>query len=65
VTQNAQILQYLQRGRAISPLVALDRFQCLRLAARVRELRDQGVKIKTTMTRVGRHKLVASYKLTG
>mgnify|MGYP003148687915 CR=1 FL=1 len=32
-------------GRTITPLEALDLFQCFRLAARIKDLRDQGMPI--------------------
>lgn len=60
-SQMAGILRYLQSGRALTPLVALDRFGCLRLAARIEQLRRRH-KIKTRMINVGKKK-VASYSL--
>jgi Helix-turn-helix domain len=62
-SQNQKILSYLSSGRSLSPLVALDRFQCLRLAARIKNLRDSGVRIHTVMGRVGKRKRVAVYSL--
>jgi len=41
------ILQRLKAGHSISPLVALRDFSCMRLAARVAELRDKGYRIET------------------
>ena len=40
-TQNAAILSYLKRGRTLSPLQALDLFGCLRLSARIYDLRHR------------------------
>jgi hypothetical protein len=48
-TQNEQILAFLKKGKKITPLDALDRFQCFRIASRVNELREQGYNIKTEM----------------
>ena len=62
-TQCDAILAYLKTGRAVTPLMALERFQSLRLAARVKELRDRGHQIKTRQVAVGRSKRVASYSL--
>ena len=42
MSQNEQILHYLRYGRKITPIAALRLFGCLRLAARVYELRQQG-----------------------
>jgi len=63
MTQAEMILGYLQSGRALTPLVALDRFGCFRLAARIKNLRDQGRDIRTTHVPVGRKK-IASYRLS-
>jgi hypothetical protein len=41
-SQNGKILEHLKRGRSITPLEALQRFGCLRLAARVQNLKDEG-----------------------
>lgn len=46
-TQASRILAYLQRGNAIDPVAALDRFGCFRLAARIKDLRDDGHAIAT------------------
>lgn len=62
-SQCDQILSYLKSGRSLTPLVALERIGTLRLAARVKELRDSGHQIKTTQTKVGRTKRVAAYSL--
>ena len=61
MSQKLQILSHLKR-RPITALQALRDFGCLRLAARVQELRDQGHKISTTMVhRAG--KRVAQYRM--
>ena len=39
VSQTAKILKHLQAGKPITPLIALRRYGCLRLAARIAELR--------------------------
>ena len=36
------ILNYLQRGNGLTPIDALERFGCFRLAARVNDLRKRG-----------------------
>jgi len=47
MTQTEHILQALQRGERLTPLDALNRFGCFRLAARVAELRVDGHDIVT------------------
>ena len=59
--QNAQILAYLSQGNAITPLAALAKFGCLRLSARIWDLRDKGYDIKTRIVCVGKNKNVAEY----
>jgi len=44
--QNKQILNYLQAGYTITPLDALRMFGCMRLGARVHELRKAGHDIR-------------------
>ena len=49
MTQNEMILADLEKGVKITPLTALSRYGCLRLAARIQDLRDRGYNIKTEM----------------
>ncbi len=42
MTQNEKILAALRDGKRISPLSALQDYGCMRLAARIYDLRDQG-----------------------
>jgi hypothetical protein len=63
MSQELRILQYLQKAD-ITPLQALDKFGCFRLAARISDLRDRGHKIETTMIDQG-DKRFASYHLQG
>ena len=48
-TQTNRILRYLKTGRCITPMSALTRFKCMRLAARIEELKDQGIRINSRM----------------
>jgi hypothetical protein len=48
-SQNKRISEWLQLGHELTPREASDRFNCDRLAARVKELRDSGLDIKTEM----------------
>lgn len=62
-TQNEQILTYLSKGKGLTPIDALNKFGCFRLAARISDLRTQGYTIWTnTVTKNG--KTFASYKMT-
>jgi len=60
-SQNERILQHLKKGRKITPLDALEKFGCFRLAARISDLRKDGHVISTeNLTKDG--KTFASYK---
>lgn len=60
-SQRQRILAYLNRGKHLTQLDALYRFGCMRLAARVCELRDQGVKIQMQRIKTPTSKFVADY----
>lgn len=56
MTQSDRILRHLSDGGTITALGALERFGCLRLAARIDELRKAGHTIKTTQVNAhGKH----------
>jgi hypothetical protein len=59
MSQCSALLRYLETGRSITPLSALDKFGTMRLAARIRELRERGEKIHTNIISVGRKKIAA------
>lgn len=65
MSQNARILEFLQSGRSLSALDALEKFGALRLAARMHNLRREGHDIvsETRTTHTG--KRVARYRLRG
>lgn len=48
-TQNSLILAYLQDGNSLTPMQALQRFSCWRLAARIAELRAKDYNIHTKL----------------
>ena len=61
-TQKQQIQDHLSKGKAITPIEALNKFGCFRLAARIADLRNEGVNIATkNVTKEG--KTFASYRL--
>ena len=62
MTQNQQIKSYLEKGKSITPIQALNKFGCFRLAARISDLRNEGLNIATKIvTKEG--KSYASYRL--
>lgn len=61
-SQNARIIDYLATGRPLTPLVALQRFSCFRLGARVHELKRQGHPITSRLVKRGEAR-VAEYRL--
>jgi hypothetical protein len=62
------IAKHLRMGRKLTPLQALQLYGCMRLAARVLELKEKGMKIdthiKTVRTSTGKAR-VAEYILRG
>lgn len=54
-SQTIKILNYLLKGKSITPLEALSRFKCFRLASRINEIKRSGIKIsKETVLRNGK-----------
>lgn len=62
MSQNALILNYLQKGRKLSPLVALRLFNCWALSSRASDLKKKGHKIKSEMIKKN-GKFYAEYSL--
>ena len=62
MTQTQRILRHLMKGYAVTPLDALHRFQCMRLGARIWELRREGYRIDRQIVRRGK-KHWARYEL--
>lgn len=63
-SQREAIAKHLKSGKSLTPLEALTKFRCLRLGARVWELKQQGAPIVKRMVEVGRggsKKKVARY----
>jgi len=67
-SQSDQILIYLQAGNKLTPADALKKFSCLRLAARVHDLRQAGYDIRDDLIEVdtqhGGKAHVAAYYMT-
>ena len=62
-SQTKRIFEYLEKGNSLTSLGALRKFDCLRLGARVYDLRKLGFDIKSKIIRLSSGKHVASYKL--
>lgn len=62
-SQTALIKGWLLNGYSITQLDALNMFGCFRLAARIADIRDQGLNIVTDMITVN-DKRVANYRLS-
>lgn len=60
-SQNAKILAHLKNGGRITSLSALDDFGCLRLSARIKDLRDLGHNIQSVFITVPSGKKVKQY----
>lgn len=63
-SQTALILAYLKQGHALTQLQAMaDPFRCMRLGARVLDLKRAGHKIVASMITTPSGKRIASYAL--
>ena len=62
-SQNKSILNHLESGKTITAIEALNKFDCFRLAARIKNLRDSGHVINTTPV-INNGKIFAQYNLT-
>jgi len=60
-SQNAMILNFLESGGSLTPIEALEKFQCFRLAARMNDLRNKGYVIQTEILKDDNGKSYASY----
>jgi hypothetical protein len=61
-SQNALIKGWLLNGRSITQLDALNMFGCFRLAARIANIREQGLYVDTEIIEINQ-KRVARYSL--
>lgn len=63
-TQCDNIKEYLESGKSITPIDALNLFGCFRLGARIADLKKQGMAIRTDTINDSRNgKRYASYRL--
>tara|TARA_R100000656_G_scaffold124743_1_gene103693 strand:- start:62 stop:271 length:210 start_codon:yes stop_codon:yes gene_type:complete len=63
VSQKEIILSMLEDGVKVNPMMALNRCGCFRLAAIIKNLRDDGYKIDTTRIRSHTGNKYAEYSL--
>lgn len=63
MSQNQRILKHIEQHGSINPLIALERYGCMRLAARISELRERGHKIETRIIKSHKNKVYAEYYL--
>jgi hypothetical protein len=49
MTQKQRIRAHLLRHNSITPMEALRKYRCFRLAARIRNLKDEGFSVRTVM----------------
>ena len=63
MTQAQQIQRHLEKGKSITTIDALNKYGCFRLAARIADLRNDGMNIKTTIVKLKNKKQIASYSV--
>jgi hypothetical protein len=63
MSQNKQIADYLNKGKKLTTLDALNKFGCFRLASRINDLRNEGMNISTKIITLENKKQIAQYSL--
>lgn len=63
MSQNKQIADYLNKGKKLTPIDALNKFGCFRLAARISDLRNEGMNIVTNTIKLKNKKQIAQYSI--
>jgi len=63
MSHREKILTALKAGDTLTPMDALRRFGCFRLAARVNELRDEGLQIQSRIEKTEEGRRYARYWL--
>jgi hypothetical protein len=61
VTQKNEIKFHLKMGFRITAVDALDKFGCFRLAARIKEIKDEGMEVEKVMVKTINGTHVAQY----
>ena len=60
-SQNKAIKAHLEKGNSITAMQALKQFGCFRLAARIKNLKDEGMNIQKIMMKNTEGKRIAIY----
>jgi hypothetical protein len=60
-SQNKAIKTHLKKGNSITAMQALNQFGCFRLAARIKDLKDEGMNIQKIMMKSTEGKRIAIY----
>ena len=63
MSQNKQIADYLNKGKKLTTIDALNKFGCFRLASRINDLRNNGMNIVTKTIKLENNKQVAQYSI--
>ena len=63
MSQNKQIADYLNKGKKLTTIDALNKFGCFRLAARIADLRNEGMNIVTRTIKLENKKQIAQYSV--
>lgn len=63
LSQTDRILNYMLEGHAITPLEALQRFNCLRLGARIADIKAKGYIVYSEFVNTPSEKKVKRYHL--
>ena len=63
MSQTTQIANYLNKGKKLTPIDALNKFGCFRLAARIADLRNEGMNIVTNTIKLDNKKQIAQYSI--
>jgi hypothetical protein len=61
IKQTDEIKAYLEQGYRITAIDALQTFGCFRLAARIKDLKDEGVEIDKVMVETVKGSRIAQY----
>ena len=61
MSQIKMIKHYLESGGKLTPLDALDKFQCMRLAAVIHQLRGEGIEVETETVKNGQKSFARYY----
>lgn len=63
MSQTTQIQKHLEKGKSLTAIQALNKYGCFRLAARIADLRNDGMNIKTTIIKLKNNKHIATYSM--